>query len=146
MLVREPRFPPSRVPSTVHDCDDTDEIWKDAIDNRKSFRLPTEEIETLVRGMHEFRAEASATALVPEGGFGDVSLRFVARDDTQTHKLARMRSRAMCHGVPLSGCASSASSRRSSSAICSAERSSRWLFDVNAGHRGVTVAVSWRGK
>jgi hypothetical protein len=138
--VREPRLPSSWMPSSVHDCDNSDELWKDAIHHEigkfaeqsqtsvsvndwEGVRLPRDQIETQINCAHELASQPSAPSLVPERGFSDIGLRLVARNDEQAHRLARMRSRAMCQGVPLSGCASSASSRRSSSVICSGERS-----------------------
>ena len=85
----------------------------------KRIRLLGDQVEARINCADKLSAQPSALPLIPECGLSNVRFCLVPRDNAQAHKLARMRSRAISQGVSLSGCASKASSRRSSFAICS---------------------------
>ncbi len=94
--------------------------------------------DPVLSAANKLRAQPGGTALVPNCCFSDVSLRLVTRDDWQTHKLARIRSRATSHGVPPLGWASNASNRRSSSAICSGVRPNAGESSAMLSHKSST--------
>jgi hypothetical protein len=86
------------MPSSVNDGRNRNELWKDAIDHEiwkfaeqpqtslsvndwEGVRLPSNQLEAGIDFTHKLPAQPTATPLVPERGFGDISLGLVARND-----------------------------------------------------------------
>ena len=100
----------------VHDSDDGYEVrqhpvdhkeWKLSwqshagltIDDRKDFRSSGNQAEAGVNAPHELCTQSNTTPFIPNGRFRNVGFRLVSDDDRQAHRLARIRSRAIFHGV-----------------------------------------------
>jgi len=152
---RNPRLPPPGMTPPMKDSHDRDEIGKNPINNQvgelswqahasltiddgKNLRLPRNQGEARINTPNELSTQTDTTTLIPDCRLRDFSLRLISDDNRQAHKLDRIRSRAISHGVPAPGCASKASRRRSNSEMCSGVRPIAGASSAIVSHRSST--------